>query len=236
MKKIFIVLLLLIITTTLSLAQTIEKNSLYTVVYSESHQQPLTLTYKYPSYRFQVLPEIKPFALYSGKIEYPDPTSTTKKFKVPTNIITSDDEDYKDNIYDKGHLAPNKSFENNNEVQEYLFSYLNCALMHETLNRGVWKQLEDYERELSRSENVKISIILSFSNESKLVSGGATVPTHFTKIIEYGMPLLRSYGVEETEITREVYTFPNSSIVKGKKINEFKVNHLSGNFTNTNTY
>lgn len=108
--------------------------------------------------------------------------------------------------------------------------------MHETLNRGVWKQLEDYERELSRSENVKISIILSFSNESKLVSGGATVPTHFTKIIEYGMPLLRSYGVEETEITREVYTFPNSSIVKGKKINEFKVNHLSGNFTNTNTY
>ena len=44
MKKIFIVLLLLIITTTLSLAQTIEKNSLYTVVYSESYQQPLTLT------------------------------------------------------------------------------------------------------------------------------------------------------------------------------------------------
>ena len=99
--------------------------------------------------------------------------------------------------------------------------------MHETLNRGIWRSLENYERKLNEKENVRVKVILSFSNNSKLVKGGATVPTHFTKIIEYGFS---SFATGEEEVTREVYTFPNDSSVKGKKIEEFKIKHLSGKF------
>lgn len=99
--------------------------------------------------------------------------------------------------------------------------------MHETLNGGVWRLLEDYERDLNKEQNVRVKIILSFSDDSKLTDGGATVPTHFTKIIEYGFNHL---SFESEEVTREVYTFPNDASVKGKKIEEFKINSLSGKF------
>jgi len=162
-------------------------------------------------------------------VTYPDivKVEVSKEFKTPTGVITSNDEDYKDNIYDKGHLVPKAYFEKNNDIQNFLFSYLNCALMHETLNGGVWRLLEDYERNLYEDENVRVKIILSFSDDSKLTDGGATIPTHFTKIIEYGFSNL---WIADEEITREVYTFPNNASVKGKKIEEFKIEHLSGKF------
>ena len=162
-------------------------------------------------------------------VTYPNviKVEVSKEFKAPTGIITSNDEDYEDNIYDKGHLVPNESFKNDDATQNFLFSYLNCALMHETLNRGVWRSLENYERKLYEKENVRVKVILSFSDKSKLVKGGATVPTHFTKIIEYGHS---HFPINEEEITREVYTFPNNSSVKGRKIEEFLIKHLSGKF------
>ena len=92
-------------------------------------------------------------------IEYPKSTTTkidtiikkTKltKFIAPTGVITSDDGDYKQ-PYDKGHLAPKQSFPNE-EYNDFMFSFLNCALMHRSLNRGLWKALENKEREISKS-------------------------------------------------------------------------------------
>ena len=233
MKKILNVLLLILITSSLSYSQRIVQNDLYTVVYSESYQQPLSLTYHYPLLKAYKLIErvkvanIRTFGVQA--VTYPNivKVEVSKKFKVPSGIITSNDEDYINNIYDKGHLVPNKSFEYDIEKQNFLFSYLNCALMHETLNSGVWRSLENHERNLYKDENVRVKVILSFSDKSKLVKGGATVPTHFTKIIEYGHS---HFPINEEEITREVYTFPNNSSVKGRKIEEFLIKHLSGKF------
>jgi len=233
MKKIINILLLTLITSSLSYSQRVIQNDLYTVVYSESYQQPLTLTYQYPFFKHRYIESIVKLVHveYFGvqPVTYPNviEVEVSKEFKAPTGIITSNDEDYEDNIYDKGHLVPNESFKNDDDIQDFLFSYLNCALMHETLNRGIWRSLEDYERKLYEKENVRVKVILSFSNNSKLVKGGATVPTHFTKIIEYGFS---SFPTGEEEVTREVYTFPNDSSVKGKKIEEFKMKHLSGKF------
>lgn len=232
MKKILNVLLIIIITSSLSYSQRIVQNDLYTVVYSESYQQPLSLTYHYPTQKtsllhYAIAPVLKKIGVQP--VTYPNviKVEVSKEFKVPKGIITSNNEDYKNNIYDKGHLVPNKFFEHASEKQNFLFSYLNCALMHETLNRGVWKLLEDHERNLYKDENVRVKVVLSFSDKSKLVKGGATVPTHFTKIIEYGHSF---FPTGEEEITREVYTFPNDSSVKGRKIEEFLIKHLSGKF------
>ena len=230
MKKILNFLLLTLITSSLSYSQRIIENDLYTVVYSESYQQPLCLMYEYPlfSIEWKLYPEYE-IIKRAGSITYPNVISVVerKDWQVPTGIVTSDDKDYEKNEYDRGHLVPHKSFKNDEEVQDFLFSYLNCALMHETLNGGVWRLLEDYERDLNKEQNVRVKIILSFSDDSKLTDGGATVPTHFTKIIEYGVDM---FMIGSEEVTREVYTFPNDASVKGKKIEEFKINSLSGKF------
>ena len=165
-------------------------------------------------------------------IEYPKSTTTkidtiikeTKltKFVAPTGVITSDDGDYKQ-PYDKGHLAPKQSFPNE-EYNDFMFSYLNCALMHRSLNGdgGLWKALENKERGISKSAVLKVKILVSFG-KNNVVDGGASVPDFFTKILDY-----RKFD-ENNEVinVREVYTFPNDASVKGKDIENYKVKSLS---------
>ena len=55
-------------------------------------------------------------------------------------ILVNDD--YVNNVWDKGHLAPAAAFNCDRETIKKTFSYLNCALQHEGLNRGPWKELE----------------------------------------------------------------------------------------------
>ena len=219
MKKIILILVLFLFSNTITNAQIIEKNSIYKVVYSETYQQPISLSYTLPFYK-----KLKTISLYDG-VEYLEPSSN---FIEPLNIITSNKNDYEGNIYDHGHLAPNATFPSDS-AKKYLWSYLNCALMHETLNSGVWRVLEDYERKLNEDNNVRVKIIVSFSPESTIVLGGATVPSSFTKIIEYDFDHFYIFGRAQ-DITREVYIFPNDASVKGKKIEEFKVKELCGKF------
>ena len=241
MKKISTLLTAILFVFSLN-AQITVTNDLYTVTYSESYEQPLELTYSYKPFNF-VLNNIVAhnklgFASKSnGKIStfsYPNPSATTNySWEVPVGILTSDAEDYKDNDYDKSHLVPKKQFDDKKNIS-FLYSYLNCALMHKTLNRGVWSSLEEYERELPGAVNVTVS--LTFSDQNKTVKGGATIPSYFTKIIEYGgtgLYNLNDSGVYSKEIIREVYKFPNDSSVKGKTIDVFKIENLSGKFQHT---
>ena len=238
MKNI-IVLTSIVFTTFLTNAQTTISNDLYTVIYSESYEQPLELTYSYPQYDIVALynssREYGFSKMENGKykhIIYPTP-SVTKiySWEVPAGIITSDDADYEDNDYDRGHLIPKKQFDDKRNIS-FLYSYLNCALMHETLNSGVWSSLEEYERNLTGS--VSVTVRLTFSDQNKKVKGGATIPSYFTKIIEYGSSgkyTLDYDGKYSKKVLREVYRFPNDATVKGKKIDAFKIEKLSGEFT-----
>ena len=102
--------------------------------------------------------------------------------------------------------------------------------MHKALNRGVWKTLENRERELSETNKVRVKIILSFSNKNNLVDGGATIPTLFKKIIEYGNTYYNPIG-KKHKIIREVYSFPNNESVKNTDLNSYKVKSLSVEFS-----
>ena len=57
-------------------------------------------------------------------------------------IKTSDHNDYVNNEWDKGHMAPAADFNCTREMLLETFTYMNCALQHQSLNRGVWKKLE----------------------------------------------------------------------------------------------
>jgi endonuclease G len=142
------------------------KTSIFDVVYSEKLQQPKWIEYS--------------VICSEGTI-----SRKGLDFYPVKGVITSTSEDYENNIYDKGHLAPAADFNCNKEYLKQTFSYLNCALQHEKLNRGVWRLLEVHERELAKKYTVIVEIRANYSPKSLVLTTGATVPDSFTKTIMY---------------------------------------------------
>ena len=272
MKKIILSLFLLLGSYSVSLSQEIITNELYTVVYSEVYEQPLSIKYTYPnpfvfksdtlsivyldtlsftSVTYVEIPHYQPKLLIqksvfgsghyvdgNGKtvskiyfdntkkeIEYPKVSTTrididtvvTKNWKTPLGINTSDDKDY-DLPYHKGHLVPNASFKDTS-TEDFLMSYLNCAIMHKDLNKSPWIVLENRERKISKESLLSVSVVLNFGVNNKISKGGASIPQSFTKILDYRKP----NGI----FTREVYCFPNDASVYKKNIENYKVKSLS---------
>ena len=101
------------------------------------------------------------------------------------SIHTADNDDYKYNVWDKGHMAPAASFNCTEEMVHKTFSYLNSALQHKSLNRGEWKALEFYERSLASFDGpVDIIIVIEFDENPPRVPGGAAIPKGFYKKIK----------------------------------------------------
>jgi endonuclease G len=142
------------------------QTAIFNIVYSEKLQQPKWVEYT--------------VLCHDGKI-----SRKGLDFYPVKGISTSTNEDYENNIYDKGHLAPAADFNCNQDYLKQTFSYLNCVLQHERLNRGVWRLLESRERELSKQYKVSVEIRMNYSKNSKVLPTGATVPDSFTKTIMY---------------------------------------------------
>jgi DNA/RNA endonuclease G (NUC1) len=161
MKKILILLLLPL--SLLAQNKTIVTD-IFTVTYSEHYEQPLELKYTI----LCPMGEAKREGISWKKDSY---------------IKTSDDEDYKKNVWDRGHLAPAAAFSCDRETIAKTFTYLNCALQHEGLNRGPWKELERFERNLAKFFEVIVIIRVDFDEQPLRVPNGAAIPRGFYKTI-----------------------------------------------------
>jgi endonuclease G len=162
------------------------KNEIFEVVYSEILEQPKWIKYTV------LCPE-------------GNASRTGMDFFTHNTIKTSDALDYVKNVYDKGHLAPAADFNCTKEMLRQTFSYLNCALQNQYLNRGVWRFLEAHERELAKNEKISVMIVLVFDEKSEKLPSGATVPSGFYKYIY----------LESTKNTLKYY-FPNETPTKSK--------------------
>jgi endonuclease G len=153
------------------------KTDMFELVYSEKLQQPKFIRYM---------------------VQCPNGTAPRKgmDFYVCDSIITSDDKDYVNNPYDKGHLAPAADFNCTSEMLFKTFTYLNCSLQQENLNRTTWRLLEVRERDLSKTQKVVVEIRCVYSPKSIVLPTGATIPDAYYKTIKYGK-------------TTEVYYFKN---------------------------
>lgn len=100
-------------------------------------------------------------------------------------LLTSDNADYRNNEWDKGHMAPAAAFNCTEEMLKTTFSYANSALQHESLNRGVWRMLEEFERNLANFFTVDVEIEVLFEGEENRLPTNAVVPTGFRKSITY---------------------------------------------------
>lgn len=142
-------------------------DGLFSGVYSEVLEQPLEVTY--------IVPCPDGDASRDGLDFYED-----------ANIHTSDDDDYRNNVWDKGHLAPAAAFSCDRETIKKTFTYLNSALQHQSLNRGAWNRLESVERGMAIWHEVEVKIEVIFDENSQVLSSGATVPRAFRKTIKAG--------------------------------------------------
>jgi len=142
------------------------KTDIYEVEYSQKYQQPLVVKYK---------------------VQCPtgDEERAGMSFKKYPGVVTSDDADYTGNVWDKGHMAPAGAFTCDATKLQSTFSYLNCALQHQSLNRGPWKELERFEKNLTKVYAfVLIEIRVHFENKPEnWLKTGALVPVGFSKTI-----------------------------------------------------
>ncbi len=140
------------------------KTEIYEVIYSEVLEQPRTVKYT--------------VLCPSGKA-----SRSGMDFYVNDSIKTSDNLDYVSNVYDKGHMAPAADFNCTKEMLFKTFSYLNCSLQNQYLNRGAWRMLEEHERTLALKEDVVVTVEAVFSKKSIKLPSGATVPDGYYKTI-----------------------------------------------------
>lgn len=190
MKLIAILFLVLMVVPRPKKNDILVKNDVFEIHYSEILEQPTSVKYSVDC----------------------DETIFSRKgldFYRCDSIYTSDNNDYENNEWDKGHMAPAADFACNRDKLAKTFSYLNCALQHMGLNRGVWKELEVLERKISKEGKVNVTILVHFSDKSKKLPTGATIPDGFTKILEYGK-------------RKETYYFPNEE-PKFKKLKQYRV-------------
>lgn len=177
--------LLFFSTTSRELPNITVKKQHYTSIYSQSLEQPIEVDYEV------LCNAAKSKANYN--------TRTGLDFYTEPGIHTSDNADYVHNDYDKGHMAPAADFNCDEVALKETFSYVNCTLQHKDLNRGLWKELEAYEKELAATHVVTIKVQIEFTKITRMPTGAA-IPTGFRKTIYLeGKPFKQ-------------YWFPNQSV------------------------
>jgi DNA/RNA endonuclease G (NUC1) len=142
------------------------ETSVFTVMYSETLEQPLWIKYRSTN---------RPTNVNRGHMN----------FYKEKSILTSDDADYKANVYDKGHGAPAATFSDSEENLKQTFSYLNSIMQDQYLNRGVWRMLEEQERKWDDEEPLTVIIKTYFDKPVKRIPTGAAIPSHMDKHIYF---------------------------------------------------
>ena len=157
---------------------------IYKVSYNEIHQQPNWIEYDVSN---------RPKNVDRGN----------RDFYLEPGVITSDNADYYKNPWDKGHLAPAATFSDSETNLNKTFSFINCAMQIDDLNRGEWAELEQNIRDLSATlGTIKIRIELVFEPGHEVRDTGVHIPTGFWKKLTY------------PNGEKECYYFPNQPTTK----------------------
>ena len=146
--------------------EVIIENPVFKVWYSEVKEQPVKLIYTSTN---------RPKNVDRGSMN----------FYTEREVHTSDNKDYYRNVWDKGHLAPAATYSDSYENLKQTFSYLNCALQNQYLNRGEWRLLEEEEREWDDTQNLTVTVELVWDEGFEILPSGGHVPTDMIKHIYF---------------------------------------------------
>ena len=171
------------------------KTQIFEVWYNEVYEQPTKLIYKSTN---------RPTNVNRGSMD----------FYTEKSVHTSDAADYKANIYDKGHLAPAATFSDNMVNLKQTFSYLNCALQDQYMNRGEWRLLEEQERRWDDEGNLIVTVELKWDSGHLVLPTGGHVPSDMIKHIYF-----------EKDKNWRCFHFENIKPTKGWEEHEVKHTH-----------
>jgi endonuclease G len=162
-------LLLLLLTLPLQAQDTIRvKHTNYESVFSRSKKYPVLVEWW----------------VTTAKIKCSNPTKRADKFiPDPTLPVESNvGSDYVGSGFDRGHLAPAADQQClGAKVMAESFYFTNMAPQYPGLNRGQWKNLEDYTRKLA-IEHDSVFVQAGCVGEARKVKS-LSVPTHCWKIV-----------------------------------------------------
>ena len=147
-------------------SEVIVENDVFKVWYNEIYEQPMKLVYT-----------------STNRVKNVDRGSMN--FYTEKEVHTSDNADYYRNVWDKGHLAPAATYSDSYENLKQTFSYLNCALQNQYLNRGEWRLLEEQERDWDDEQNLTITVELVFDEGHEVLASGGHIPTDMVKHIYF---------------------------------------------------
>ena len=146
--------------------EVIVENQVFKVWYNEVKEQPVKLIYTSTD---------RPKNVDRGNMN----------FYTESEVYTSNNADYYNNIWDKGHLAPAATFSDSMVNLKQTFSFLNCALQDQYLNRGEWRLLEEQEREWDDEQNLTITVELLWEGDYEILPTGGHIPTDMIKHIYF---------------------------------------------------
>jgi DNA/RNA endonuclease G (NUC1) len=165
--------------------EVIIENAVFKVWYSEVLEQPVKLIYTSTD---------RPKNVDRGSMD----------FHKENGVHTSDKHDYYANIWDKGHLAPAATYSDSYNNLYTTFSYLNCALQEQNLNRGEWRLLEQEERVWDDEQNLTITVELIWEDGYQILPTGGHIPSHMSKTIYF-----------DDDGTCRKFVFPNEKPTQG---------------------
>jgi len=173
--------------------EVIIENGVFKVWYSEVKEQPKKLVYT-----------------STNRVKNVDRGSMN--FYTEGEVQTSNNADYYRNVWDKGHLAPAATYSDSMENLKQTFSFLNCALQDQYLNRGEWRLLEEQERKWDDDSNLTITVELVWDEGYEILPTGGHVPTDMIKHIKF-----------DKDNSWRCFEFPNSKPLIGWE--EVEVQH-----------
>jgi len=153
------------------------------------------------------IPWVVEYTLRKKDVQCAHPLVRTDNFAPDPfdNDATNLDDDYKGQGYDRGHNMPAADNSCNTQAMNECFYFSNMFPQTGRLNRGVWKQLEEQERDMAIHSDSIYVWIGNYGISKKIGPHKVVVPKYCWKVI---------YDFKTEEWS--AYIFPNTTTVKGK--------------------
>jgi len=202
------ILLLLIAVSQICYSQDVTiRHEYYTTAFSESLQIPIVVKWW----------------LTKEMVGCPQHLKRTNRFTPDPQLpkYTNLNKDYTRSGYDRGHNMPAEDNACTMTGMEQCFYYSNMSPQTPRLNRGIWKKLETYTRELARRDD---SVLVWCGSVAK---SGRTIGPDQVAVPDYCWKIVYIKDKRDTL----AYVFPNTTTVSGN-LSEFNVSvdsveHLS---------
>ena len=103
---------------------------------------------------------------------------------LPTGFYQVTPNDYRNSGFDRGHIVPSGDRTRNNQDNAATFLMTNILPQTPENNRGVWRELEEYSRDLVYQLDRELIVLAGgYGERSKLANGRVNVPSRLWKII-----------------------------------------------------